>query len=133
MWMAVDCCGEKLYFTNTDRNTGFSLIEKSNLDGTNRSIFLNNTNQEPVSLAVDFTAVYWTDRVTKSLWKVDKDETAKKQVKFDANMNPSDYTMRIMTRFSAGDGNCTVMLGREMLNILEPLFSEISRIAATFS
>lgn len=122
LWMAVDCCGGKLYFANKDRNSHSSIIEESNLDGTNRRFFVNATHQAPVSLSVDGTGVYWIDR-TGSLSKVVRDGTAKRQIKLDGIVHPSQYPMRIMTRYSAGDGNCKTLKEKEKLSALEPLLS----------
>lgn len=117
--LAIDCCGGKLYFTNID--IYFSLIEEISLDGTNRRVVTNETNLsiKPNSLAVDDTAVYWTDRRTKSLWKVSKDGTAKKQIKSYQNMT----TTYVITRYSAvaEDDNCKdFLMRRKNITALKP-------------
>lgn len=121
--LAVDHAGEKLYFANVKYFQ--YTIEHSNLDGTNRRVLVDDTYHQPVYLAVDNEAVYWTDRVGQSLWKVNKDGSDKTEVKSYQLTHYTDDVMSVITRDNVGDVDCEVILKGEK-GLPEKFFSNLT-------
>ncbi|KAK0183108.1 hypothetical protein PV327_001178 [Microctonus hyperodae] len=69
--LTIDLCSRRLYWTNTNKSS--SSISSSNIDGTNRTVIINDL-YEPVAVAIDHRSakLYWLDDVEGIHYKVEK-------------------------------------------------------------
>ncbi|XP_014473900.1 PREDICTED: protein cueball [Dinoponera quadriceps] len=59
--IALDVCNSHIYWANSNKSS--PSIERSNLDGSNRTIVINENLYEPLSVTIDHTEqkLYWAD------------------------------------------------------------------------
>lgn len=72
--VSIDFCNRHLYWGNT--NSSNPSIERSNLDGSNRTIIIKDNLYEPVAVTVDHTTgkLYWMDDEEGIHYKIERSD-----------------------------------------------------------
>lgn len=74
--IVVDQQTKKLYWCDAEVGGYFYKIERSDLNGRNREVLIDDTHHEPVSITVTAEKIYWFDRLNKAIWSIPKDKIA---------------------------------------------------------
>lgn len=109
--VAVDSSAGKLYWIDDEEGIHFK-IERSNLDGSKRELLVHGKHQQPAHLALDDSAVYWTDWTHSAIWRISKsprdgDEPEKWKSFFDSNLDANPTSL--VSRDSLGPVDCVAV------------------------
>ncbi|XP_043493969.1 protein cueball [Polistes fuscatus] len=94
--IALDTCNSQVYWTNTDKQN--PSIERSNMDGTNRTTVITKNLYEPIGLAIDHTEgkLYWSDDEEGIHFKIERsnlDGTERELILHSRNHQPVYLTI----------------------------------------
>ncbi|XP_046832325.1 protein cueball isoform X3 [Vespa crabro] len=89
--IALDTCNSHIYWSNSNRKN--STIERSNMDGTNRTIIIRGDLYVPTGLAIDYEEgkLYWTDDEEGIHVKIERsnlDGTEREKILKNRNQQP---------------------------------------------
>ena len=76
--ITYDQWDDKVYWSDSSR--GVSTISRINTDGTDRELVYSGSGHDVFSLTVDSDWVYWTDRASFSVWRLNKQNPATVQL-----------------------------------------------------
>lgn len=116
--LAIDYEEGKLYWIDDEEGINMK-IERSNLDGTKREIFLKNRYQQPTYIALDKDFVYWSDWVHRVIWMMAKNSTNHESlVKFKSyqETNKDGDPNAIITRYNGGTIDCPAVMKKRLEN-----------------
>lgn len=77
MGITVDQIDEKIYWIDDHPGYTFS-ISRSNFNGSDRELILEDEHQYPHSITINQDFIYWTDQQSHSVWKLNKNGKGKK-------------------------------------------------------
>ncbi|XP_015172620.1 PREDICTED: protein cueball isoform X2 [Polistes dominula] len=94
--IALDICNSHVYWTNTDKPN--PSIERSNMDGTNRTTVITKNLYEPMGLVIDHNEgkLYWSDDEEGIYFKIERSNlngTEREKVLHSRNQQPVYLTI----------------------------------------
>ncbi|XP_026293650.1 protein cueball [Frankliniella occidentalis] len=97
--IAIDSCGRYLFWTNTNRRA--PSIERSNLDGSNRTVIVTEDLYVPVGIAVDQIErkLYWTQELGGIYYSIERSDLDGSNREVMRSTNHQPYTLAIGTDY----------------------------------
>ncbi|KAI4481144.1 hypothetical protein M0804_009770 [Polistes exclamans] len=89
--IALDTCNSHVYWTNTDKQS--PSVERSNMDGTNRTVVITKNLYEPMGITIDHNEgkLYWSDDEEGIHFKIERsnlDGTERELIFHNRNHQP---------------------------------------------
>ncbi|XP_036145948.1 protein cueball isoform X2 [Monomorium pharaonis] len=119
--VAIDHAEQKLYWIDDAEGVPFN-IGRSNLDGSQRELLLQQNHQQPIYLAVDNESIYWSDPVSSTVWAMPKNTKAEDNlIKFVSYDDPRKHHLSpagIVTRDNVRRIDCATIKKEPHLSVL---------------